>query len=54
VDLLFGAVKPYPSTKMPIDLSKEKELAAAEAAAPQKKSGDKPAKKKAFAFGGKC
>ncbi|MGD0815776.1 MAG: glycoside hydrolase family 3 N-terminal domain-containing protein [Verrucomicrobiota bacterium] len=54
VDLLFGAVKPYPSTKMPIDLSKEKELAAAEAVAPQKKSGDKPAKKKAFAFGGKC
>jgi hypothetical protein len=26
-DLLFGAVKPYPTTKMPIDLSAEKNLA---------------------------
>src|SRR5208337_288323 len=25
-DLLFGAIKPYPSTKMPIDLSAEKNL----------------------------
>jgi beta-N-acetylhexosaminidase len=53
-DLLFGAVKPYPSTKMPIDLSKEKELAATEAAAPKKKPAEKPAKKKGFTFGGKC
>lgn len=53
-DLLFGAVKPYPTTKMPIDLSREKELAATETAAPQKKTAEKPAKKKGFAFGGKC
>jgi beta-N-acetylhexosaminidase len=53
-DLLFGAVKSYPSTKMPIDLSKEKELAATETAAPKKKEVAKPAGKKAFAFGGKC
>jgi beta-N-acetylhexosaminidase len=53
-DLLFGAVKPYPSTKMPIDLSKEKELAATEPAAPKKKPAEKPAGKKGFAFGGKC
>jgi beta-N-acetylhexosaminidase len=52
-DLLFGAVKPYPSTKMPIDLSKEKELAATETATPKKTAG-KPAGKKGFAFGGKC
>jgi beta-N-acetylhexosaminidase len=53
-DLLFGAVKPYPTTKMPIDLSREKELAATETAAPKKKTAEKPAKKKGFAFGGKC
>jgi beta-N-acetylhexosaminidase len=53
-DLLFGAVKPYPSTKMPIDLTKEKELAATETAAPRKKTAEKPARKKGFAFGGKC
>jgi beta-N-acetylhexosaminidase len=53
-DLLFGAVQPYPSTKMPIDLSKEKELAATETAAPKKKTAEKPARKKGFAFGGKC
>ena len=53
-DLLFGAVKPYPTTKMPIDLSKEKGLAATEAAAPKKKTAEKPARKKGFAFGGKC
>ena len=34
-DLLFGAVKPYPTTKMPIDLSEEKELAATEHRAAQ-------------------
>jgi beta-N-acetylhexosaminidase len=53
-DLLFGAVKPYPSTKMPIDLSKEKELAGAATAAPVKKTTEKPARKKGFTFGGKC
>jgi hypothetical protein len=53
-DLLFGAVKAYPSTKMPIDLSKEKALAGAETAAPAKKTAEKPARKKGFAFGGKC
>jgi len=53
-DLLFGTVKPYPSTKMPIDLSKEKELAATATAAPKKKPAEKPAGKKGFAFGGKC
>ena len=53
-DLLFGAVKPYPSTKMPIDLSKERELTATETAAPKQKPAEKPAKKKGFAFGGKC
>jgi len=53
-DLLFGAVKPYPTTKMPIDLSREKELAATETVAPKKKTAEKPAKKKGFAFGGKC
>jgi beta-N-acetylhexosaminidase len=53
-DLLFGTVKPYPTTKMPIDLSKEKELAATETAAPKKKAAEKPAGKKGFAFGGKC
>jgi beta-N-acetylhexosaminidase len=51
-DLLFGAVKPYPSTKMPIDLSKEKELAATEpAATPWKKP---TGKKKPSPFSGKC
>jgi hypothetical protein len=39
---------------MPIDLSKEKELAATETAAPRKKTVEKPAGKKGFAFGGKC
>jgi beta-glucosidase-like glycosyl hydrolase len=53
-DLLFGAVKPCPSTKMPIDLSKERDLAGAAAAAPVKKTAEKPARKKGFTFGGKC
>lgn len=52
-DLLFGAIKPCKTTKMPIDLSAEKNLAVEPAAAP--KAPAKPAvKKKAFAFGGKC
>ncbi len=53
-DLLFGTVKPYPSTKMPIDLSKEKALAGAATAVPVKKTAEKPARKKGFTFGGKC
>ena len=44
-DLVFGAVKPYPTTKMPIDLSAEKNLPDAGARArveeARKKSGDK-------------
>ena len=53
-DLLFGAIKPYNTTKMPIDLSAEKNLPAQAPAAPAKDAGKKPAKKKAFAFAGKC
>ncbi len=53
-DLLWGAIKPCQTTKMPIDLSAEKNLPdQAPAAAP--KAPAKPAgKKKAFAYGGKC
>ena len=52
-DLLFGAIKPCPTTKMPIDLSAEKNLPQASASAP--KAPAKPAgKKKPFAYGGKC
>jgi predicted ATP-grasp superfamily ATP-dependent carboligase len=53
-DLLFGTIKPYPSTKMPIVLPKEKELAPKAAAAPKKKAGKKPPARKGFVFGGKC
>jgi hypothetical protein len=53
-DLLFGAIKPCKTTKMPIDLSAEKNLAAQETAAPAKAPVKKPAGKKPFAFGGKC
>ena len=53
-DLLWGAIKPCKTTKMPIDLSAEKNLAAQEAAAPAKAPVKKPAGKKPFAFGGKC
>lgn len=53
-DLLFGAIKPCLTTKMPIDLSAEKNLSAAAAPAPVKEGTKKPAKKEAFAFGGKC
>jgi len=54
VDLLFGAIKPYKTTKMPIDLSAEKDLPEPEPAAPAKAPAKKPAARKAFAFGGKC
>lgn len=53
-DLLFGAVKLHPGTKMPIDLTAEKTLAPAKPAAPAKQPAKKPAAKKAFAYGGKC
>jgi beta-N-acetylhexosaminidase len=52
-DLLFGAIKPCKTTKMPIDLSAEQALPQEPAAAP--KAPAKPAgKKKPFAYGGKC
>ena len=53
-DLLFGAVKPYPSTKMPIDLSAEKTLPGQEPAAPPKKPAKKRAGKQGNVWGGKC
>ena len=53
-DLLFGAIKPCKTTKMPIDLSAEKNLPD-QAPATASKAPAKPAgKKKAFAYGGKC
>jgi beta-N-acetylhexosaminidase len=52
-DLLFGAVKPYPTTKMPIDLSAEKNLPD-EPAAPPKKPVKKPAGKPGNPWAGKC
>ncbi|MGZ6267221.1 MAG: glycoside hydrolase family 3 protein [Candidatus Limnocylindrales bacterium] len=52
-DLLFGAIKPYPTTKMPIDLSAEKNLPAQPAvAAPPKPT--KKAAGKGNPWGGKC
>jgi beta-N-acetylhexosaminidase len=57
-DLLFGAVQPCPSTKMPVKLPPVKAAPAGKPAA-KKPSGKKPpakksAPKKGFAFGGKC
>ncbi len=52
-DLLFGTIKQCPTTKMPIDLSAEKNIAPP-APAPAKTPLKKPAGKKPFAFGGKC
>ncbi len=50
VDLLFGTIKPYPTTRMPIDLSAEKNLPEEPAPAPKK-----PEKKKQTnVWGGKC
>jgi hypothetical protein len=49
-DLLFGAIDTYPTTKMPIDLSAEKDL-------PEEDDAPvaKPKKKKAVnVWGGKC
>lgn len=50
VDLLFGAIKPYPTTKMPIDLSAEKNLPEEETPAPKKSTEKKPGN----VWGGKC
>jgi beta-N-acetylhexosaminidase len=50
-DLLFGAIKPYESTKMPIDLSAEKDLPEEDYTLPPKK----PVKKgPQNVWGGKC
>jgi beta-N-acetylhexosaminidase len=53
-DLLFGTVKPYPTTKMPIDLSAEKNLPAQELAPAPKKPVKKPAGRQGNPWGGKC
>jgi len=50
VDLLFGAIKPYPTTKMPIDLSAEKNIPEEETPAPKKSQEKKPGN----VWGGKC
>jgi len=49
VDLLFGTIKPYPTTKMPIDLSPKR---SSEEAAPAPKKPEK--KKQTNVWGGKC
>jgi beta-N-acetylhexosaminidase len=49
-DLLFGTVKPYPTTKMPIDLSAEKNLPEEPVTAPIKSEE----KKKGNVWKGKC
>lgn len=49
-DLLFGAVKPYPTTKMPIDLSAEKNLPEEPDPVPKKSQEKKPGN----VWGGKC
>jgi beta-N-acetylhexosaminidase len=50
VDLLFGAIKPYPTTRMPIDLSAEKNLPEEPAPEPVKSQEKKPGN----VWGGKC
>ena len=50
-DLLFGKIKPYPTTKMPIDLSAEEGLPEQPDAAPAKKEKKK---KKGNVWQGKC
>ncbi len=49
-DLLFGTIKPYPTTKMPIDLSAEKDIPEEPDAAPVKEKK----KKKGNVWQGKC
>jgi beta-N-acetylhexosaminidase len=53
-DLLFGAIKVCPTTKMPIDLSAEKRLPVQDIPAPAKPSAKKSAKKAPFKFAGQC
>ncbi|MBN1894003.1 glycoside hydrolase family 3 C-terminal domain-containing protein [bacterium] len=52
-DLLWGAVQPCPTTKMPVDLSAEANLPD-EPAAPVKKPVKKPAGKQSNPWAGKC
>ena len=53
-DLVFGAVKPYRTTKMPIDLSAEKNLPDQAPAPEPKKPVKKAGEKMGNAWGGKC
>ncbi len=53
-DLLFGAIKTCPTTKMPIDLSAEKNLPEPVVAPAPKKPAKKPGAKMENAWGGKC
>jgi hypothetical protein len=50
VDLLWGTIKPYPTTKMPIDLSAENNMPEEQTPAPEKSAE----KKKGHIWGGKC
>jgi beta-N-acetylhexosaminidase len=50
VDLLWGTIKPYPTTKMPIDLSAENNIPEESTPAPEKPAE----KKKGHIWGGKC
>jgi len=50
VDLLWGTIKPYPTTKMPIDLSAENYMPEEQTPAPEKSAE----KKKGHIWGGKC
>jgi hypothetical protein len=53
-DLLFGTIKPYPTTKMPVDLSAEANLPDEAPMAAPKKLTKKPAGKAGNPWGGKC
>src|SRR5208283_3144692 len=53
-DLLFGAIKPCPTTKMPIDLSAEKNLPDQDVEPVAKKPAKKASGKMSNAWGGKC
>jgi beta-N-acetylhexosaminidase len=53
-DLLFGAVKACPTTKMPIDLSAEKNIPVQVAEVAKKPAAKKPAAKKGYQFAGQC
>ena len=53
-DLLFGAFKPCPTTKMPIDLRAEKNLPVEAAPEPVKPAAKKAGAKKPFPFAGQC